>query len=735
MFTKLLICFLVFKVVTAQINGEFWWLNDKLAKLNNVEPPRPKFDEVGEFDTDESAKVVFRDSLYNTEEENSFDITTVRTELREAIVYFRDNSKPTNPVNVSEELDINAAENNEINYVNKRKTKNYNEDILNFIFPSDKEILKDVTISNRTSTILTSENYTETNINKNETFNDKILFDTIKEVSLTENICTYMKKSECNRYNGLPYAPETSLNSKRYSRNSEKICCILPLTKQTSSKISFPDSSTYNYNRLKRSTNETDKISPALKQRNVLLQRKYGSQMRGTQRAISTTQKPLQKIVTPGDDYIDPYLNIKNSNLRPPDKQQDYQTGSSQQDNYNDYVEDYYAPELPKPGLVGLYSNHRPLYWTFVSANKWTPYDNVESGEEIDSIGYPAIDPRDGSSTTAPNFKRRLLKLNTNSKNMYKAKESKVSYHSNPDFQVLQRFKLPNLMTRNKPRPIHISSYTSTTESLAENSEADPNFESYIDNDYDDYIDNMQLAYRKCGRTREKNLENYNCGKALGDAARGSHPWLLLVVLTKMQKSILCYATLIHARAAVTAADCTYGLSPGDITIIAGVWDLKEDNQAQLQHRLASVHVHQQYLPGKLAYNIALLYWERPLRLGSGVLPACVTDANVKATCMFVGWGGYDQAIHQRPRWQRVSILSPRNCVERISIDHGYDFPIDAFCASVEFKTTVTGLGGPLMCTTGDVFSVVGVAVWRDDVVVLIKVREWVTKALLSFED
>ncbi|CAK1582674.1 unnamed protein product [Parnassius mnemosyne] len=717
MFKKILIFFLVFKVVTAQINGEFWWLNDKLAKLKNVEPPRPKFDAVGEFDTDESAKVVFRDSLYNTEEEDKHsDITTVRTEVSEAIVYFRD--------------DINAAENNEINYINKRKNKNYKKDILNFIFPSDNEILKNVAISNRTSAILTSENYTQSNVNKNETFNDKILFDTIKEVSLRENICTYMKKIECNRRNGLPYAPGNILNSKKRSKNSEEICCIISLTKHKSSKISFPDSGTYNDNRLKRSTNETDKISPALKQRNALLRRKYGSQMRDTQRTISTTPKILQKIVTPSDDYIDPYLNIKNSHLRPPDKQQDYETGSSQQEYYNDYVEDYYAPELPKPGLVGLHSDHSRPHWTFVNANKWVPYDNVESSE---SIAYSTIDPRDGSSTTASNLKRRLLKLNTNSKNMHNAKESQVSYRSNPNFQVLQGFKLLNLMTRNKHRPIRISSRISTTGSSAENSEEEPNFETNIDNDYDDYIDNTQQVYGECGRTRAKNVENINCGSLLGDAARGSHPWLLLVVLTERQQSILCYATLIHPRAAVTAADCTYGLSPGEITIISGVWDLKEDDEAQSQHRLASVYVHQQYLPGKLAYNLALLYWEHPLRLDSNVLPACVSDVNVNDNCMFVGWGGYDQAICPRLRWQRAFILSPRSCVDRISIDHGYNLPIDAFCASVEYNTTVTGVGGPLMCTAGDVFSVVGVAVWRDDVVVLMQVREWVTKALLSF--
>lgn len=47
--------------------------------------------------------------------------------------------------------------------------------------------------------------------------------------------------------------------------------------------------------------------------------------------------------------------------------------------------------------------------------------------------------------------------------------------------------------------------------------------------------------------------------KQMGEADIGSHPWLVLAVLTKSPQSILCYAALVHTRAAITAADCVYG--------------------------------------------------------------------------------------------------------------------------------------------------------------------------------
>ncbi|XP_014355892.2 uncharacterized protein LOC106708828 isoform X3 [Papilio machaon] len=649
MLTKLFIFYFTFKVIVAQINGEFWWLNDKLLKLYKVEPPQPKFEDIGEFDTDESAKIVFRDNQFDaTQKDETFsDTTTVKTKDIEAIIHFKDHSKLLNPIEVANKTEAFETQ-NRIDTVGelKKDDNNYKEDIFNFVFPDDVASFKSDKNKNNTNNVhaYRSESFVN-NVNKSETLNNRIFNSTEEDASLAENICTYMKKSDCSRCNGFPYIPENQLSHLKSAINIQNVCCILPLTKTTPSKIRFP-SSDY-YNRIKRSNND-DNISPVLKQRKNLMERKYGTQ--------TTASTIAQKIVTPDEEYIDPYLNIKNTNFK--EKVNDFK--SSQEDNNNDYIyNDYYAAELPKPSLVGLYSDHSPPNWSFVHPNKEYSYNNDDSvEEEIPSFGYSTIDPRQDSG-----------------EKMFQS-------------------------------------------------------ESSVDEDYDDYADVTETFYKNCGRTKEDNDHIYDCDSTLGDSPRGAHPWLLLVTLSKRRQSILCYATLIHPRAAVTTADCTYEMK-SEITIVAGAWDLKEEKRGHLQYRKPSVRAHQQYTPGKLAYNIALLYWRYPLRLDFYVQPACLSD-NTGNDCIFVGWGGYDQGVRERPRWQRASILSSENCAENMSNEHEFDLSIDTFCASVDSKTTVTGPGGPLMCKTNDVFYVAGLSVWRNHVVVLMRPREWTIRAMAA---
>ncbi|XP_063364784.1 uncharacterized protein LOC134653381 [Cydia amplana] len=729
----LLIIFLV-AITNAQIDGEFWWLNDKLAEIKGANP-EPTFEEVSEFDTDETDKVVFNDDN-SANEARSNDKWNIR---------FQDHTKLTWPREREAKSTVLPS--------TTSKPDTTIGDVLDFKFPdSDKFVWKDVTNTNRHTIPQPTPTYSiEANTTKNKTvlITDKVTFKVYKEeTTQVQNICTYLKKSECKSRNGLVYIKRDRVPPKKTPSDSQFICCILPLPSDKPTKIYFADD--FPIKRFKRSANSGD-MSTALKQRLALMRRRFPVPTLKVNKTptLPAPAKVTHKIVTPEEDYVDPYANIKNSNFKKsyapsnpyPITETKYEYGNQ------DYVEDYVV-ELPRPGLVGLYSDHGPVSsWTYVSSGKTdSPYGTVgdnDDTEDNEAPGYSTFDPRlvDRQAIgTAKLPKRRPGFIAQDSDEIsYDSQSHTVNYHAHPDFHILQGFKLLNLV-RNTSRTLYTKNgrRTTTTERVADSSECVQTrpimVHSSEDSEYDDVFDVNENVFGDCGKAAKDPLKECEHDKQTGEADVGSHPWLALAVLTKSPQSILCYASLVHPRAAVTAADCIYGrTSPGEVTLLAGIWDLEDDSSVRTQQRMVQIHVDKHYRPGNLAHNLALLHWKRPLKLGVNVQPACVADPHVGDTCKFVGWGGYDQAIRERPRWQRAAILTPRQCNDRLSSSkHRVSLPPDTFCASIESRASVTGVGGPLTCNIGDRHSVVGVAVWRDTALVLLPVHEWVVRVIAA---
>lgn len=196
----------------------------------------------------------------------------------------------------------------------------------------------------------------------------------------------------CNLSKFLCYCrskkPELASNKKQL------VCCILPLKVEPKKpSLVFPETRARIVFRYKRS-NTDDR---ALNQRKNILDRRFYSQY---QNFVPITQSHVTKrIVTHDDDYEDPYANIKNIAFKTPVtpfKKRPFTTSTFGYNDYDDTSEDY-ADELPKPGLIGLYSDHgNPGSWMFV--NNDDDDDNV--GDEYDDFGYGAsvstVDPRLG---------------------------------------------------------------------------------------------------------------------------------------------------------------------------------------------------------------------------------------------------------------------------------------------------------------------------------------------------
>ncbi|XP_047534357.1 uncharacterized protein LOC125068996 [Vanessa atalanta] len=683
MFSYIFIVILLLESVSSQINGEFWWLHNKASELRQLEAPPPKFDDIKEFETDESVKVVFKDNDLNSNKMRKFE--------------------------KSKEISMNQD--------NKKNFSNSSS-------PIDSYMTKPHNILKKTNTIL----------------NDKVWFEEETKLSESESICTFITKQECNRNNGTIHTPG---NCRSFHRNSifstHKLCCILPLTSNISSRTRQSN----NYNKLKRykRSNAIESLNVALKQRNALLERRQNTLKAQTPKLTATTvrSKPTNKIATP--EYVDPYWNVKNSKFRNPGLQSsmytDYQNTKYDYNN-PEYVEDY-AVELPKPGLVGLYSDRedsrRQTSWKTKNMNKGIYYDVTDSVSDEDDgdsdlpFGYSTFDPRLGDRVSTDNPRRvnrkpQRLILSTEDDN--DSESQIINFHATPDFHVLHGFKLINL-GKNKNRYVR-----KTTEQLYDNDEdITSSFDlttSKTTDSNEDYIDGIDLSqqiYKKCGKVINKPAFDMNFEKYVAEG--GCDPWLAFVVLTKRMQSILCYATIIHQRAAVTAADCVHGKSPGEITTISGVWDLKA-NKEGAQTRMSTVYTHL-FKPGELDNNLALLHWKRPLKIEPNVQPACLSDPHVGDDCYFVGWGGYDQALQPQPQRQHATILTPQNCNQKVSAPD-VDIPTGAFCASVKTRGTVTGIGGPLLCKNNDRISIVGVAVYREDIVLLLSTFDWIITAL-----
>ncbi|XP_047997694.1 uncharacterized protein LOC125235242 isoform X2 [Leguminivora glycinivorella] len=714
----MLLILLLVGTTYAQIDGEFWWLNDKLAQIKGP-IPNPTYEEVSEFENDETDKVVFNDD--NANEARSNDKWNVR---------FQDHTKLTWPNEREAKATILPS-----TVSSASKIDTTTGDILDFKFPDDKFIWKDVTNTNRhTLPQPTPTNSSEANTNKNKTvlITDKVTFKVYKEeTTQVQNICTYLKKAECKSRNGVVYIKRNRVPPKKTQSDSQFICCILPLPSEKPSKIYFAND--FPVKRFRRSTKSGD-MSTALKQRLALMRRRFPVPTRKVKTpTLPAPAKVTHKIVTPDEDYVDPYANIKNSNFKKSyvtSNPYPINTGTKYEYGNQDYVEDYVV-ELPRPGLVGLYSDHGPgSSWTYVSRGKTdSPYSTVDDNDDVDdeAPGYSTFDPR--------LVDRQSIGTDEVS---YDSQIHTVNYHGHPDFHILQGFKLLNLVRNTSRVYTKNGRRTTTTERVADSSECVHTrpimVHSEEDSEYDDVFDVNENVFKDCGKAVKDPLKECDHDKQTGEADVGSHPWLALAVLTKSPQSILCYASLVNPRAAVTAADCVYGrTSPGEVTLLAGIWDLEDDSSVRTQQRMVQIHIDNQYKAGNLAHNLAMLHWKRPLKLGVNVQPACVADPHVGDTCKFVGWGGYDQAIRQRPRWQRASILTPRQCNDRLSSSkHRVTLPVDTFCASIESRASVTGVGGPLTCNIGDRHSVVGVAVWRDTALVLLPVHDWVVQVIAA---
>ncbi|KAG0415024.1 hypothetical protein HPB47_007829, partial [Ixodes persulcatus] len=105
-----------------------------------------------------------------------------------------------------------------------------------------------------------------------------------------------------------------------------------------------------------------------------------------------------------------------------------------------------------------------------------------------------------------------------------------------------------------------------------------------------------------------------------------------------------CGAALLNEYWAISAAHCVHNVSPNDIMLRLGEYDLKSERE-QLPHverRIQIVATHPRFDASTFEYDLALLRFYEAIPFKDNVLPVCVPDTNdsyVGRNAVVTGWG------------------------------------------------------------------------------------------------
>ncbi|XP_022669485.1 serine proteinase stubble-like [Varroa destructor] len=227
-----------------------------------------------------------------------------------------------------------------------------------------------------------------------------------------------------------------------------------------------------------------------------------------------------------------------------------------------------------------------------------------------------------------------------------------------------------------------------------------------------------------CGRPK-----SFASGRIVGgDLTRfGKWPWM--ISLRQFKKNTFvhkCGAALLNEYWAVSAAHCVHNVSPNDILLRLGEYDLSGHDKEPLGHierRVQIVATHPKFDAHTFEYDLALMRFYEPVSFADNIVPICIADGNetyVGQSAVVTGWGRLyeDGPLPSILQKVQVPIITNKEC-ERMYRKAGFieDIPDIFICAGLSAggKDSCEGdSGGPLVLRDEDsgAWNLIGIISW-----------------------
>ncbi|XP_054739380.1 inactive serine protease scarface [Anastrepha obliqua] len=209
------------------------------------------------------------------------------------------------------------------------------------------------------------------------------------------------------------------------------------------------------------------------------------------------------------------------------------------------------------------------------------------------------------------------------------------------------------------------------------------------------YVDPWPINLAGVCATRNKNTKPQGIQDV--DANFGEIPWQAMI-LKDSSKTLLGGGAIIGDQIVLTAASVVKGVSPNDLKVKGGEWELGRDSEP-LPFQIVgvkSIDIHPEYNPSTGSNDMAVLALDKRIEFAQHIKPICVTNEDPKPgeKCITTGWG--KQAIKSH---EEGAIMHVSNTIPQARESCGADET--SVCSSVVNDPCLFDVGSALACGTG----------------------------------